>query len=195
MITKNLKGYLIYCIIMIIGLLQFSCDNKKTQRGYEYFPDMVNSIPYDTYSENPNTVDGKTAQHAVVGTIPRHMVPYTYPNTSEGLKMAGKELENPFQVNRSNIKRGEVEYNVFCANCHGLTGKGDGNLYTSGKYKSEPVSFMTPEMLKKPDGEYFHTITVGSAVMGSFGSLIRPQDRWKIVLYIKNKLPKAGKSK
>ena len=195
MIIKNLKGLLIYSIIVLFGFLQLSCDNKKTQRGYEYFPDMVNSIPYDTYSKNPNTVDGKTAQHAVLGTVPRHMVPYNYPNTSEGLKMAGKELKNPFKVNKSNLKRGGTEYNVFCANCHGLTGKGDGNLYTSGKYKSEPISLITLEMLKKPDGEYFHTMTVGSAIMGSFGSLIRPQDRWKIVLYIKNELPKAEQSK
>jgi len=43
-------------------------------------------------------------------------------------------------------------------------------------------------MLKMPDGEYYHIMTVGSAIMGSFASLIRPQDKWKIILYIKSEL-------
>ncbi len=190
MIIDKFKTYFIYCAVVLLGAVQISCDYNKTQRGYQYFPDMDSSIPYGTYSANKIFPDGKTAQHPVNGTVPRNMIPYKYPKTSEGLKLAGKELKNPVKATKANISRGKIEYDIFCANCHGLTGKGDGNLYTSGKYISEPVSFVTKEMLQKPDGEYFHTITVGSDIMGSFGSMIRPQDKWKIVLYIKNELSK-----
>ena len=188
MITKINIGCLNYCSILILCLLQFSCETDRNKRGFEYSPEMVYSRAYETYAPNKFYLDGKTAQPPVPGTIPRHMIPYQYPKTPEGLKLAGLELINPFEPSEANIARGKVEYNVFCANCHGFDGKGDGNLYTSGKYPSEPPSLVTMEMLKMPDGEYYHTMTVGSAIMGSFASLIRPQDKWKIILYIKSEL-------
>lgn len=187
-ISKEFKGYLIYCGIIILCVLQFSCETDRNKRGYEYAPDMIYSEAYETYAPNKFFSDGKTAQPPVPGTIPRHMVPHQYPKTREGLKLAGLELVNPYELNEDNLSRGKVEYNVFCANCHGFNGKGDGNMYTSGKYPSEPPSLITKEMLKMPDGEYYHIMTVGSAIMGPFASLIRPQDKWKIILYIKNEL-------
>ncbi len=188
MITKKNKGFLNYCGIIVLCFLQFSCETDRNKRGYEYSPEMVYSRAYETYAPNKNYSDGKTAQPPVLGTIPRHMIPYQYPKTSEGLKLAGLKLINPFEPNEDNIARGKIEYDVFCANCHGFDGKGDGNLYTSGKYPSEPPSLLTQEMMDMPDGKYYHTMTVGSAIMGSFASLIRPQDKWKIILYIKNEL-------
>lgn len=190
MITKIIIRYLIYSSIIILYILQVSCEYDRNKRGYEYFPDMVYSEAYETYAPNNIFPDGKTAQPPVPGTIPRNMLPFQYPKTSEGLRLAGLELKNPFQPDNENLARGRVEYNTFCANCHGFDGVGDGNLYSSGKYPSEPPSIITKEMLGKPDGEYYHIITVGSGIMGPFGSLIRPQDRWKIILYIKNELSK-----
>ncbi len=188
MITKRLIGYSLYFSIIILCFSQISCETDRNKRGYEYFPDMAYSEAYETYAPNKFFSDGKTAQPPVPGTIPRHMIPYQYPNNQDGLKLAGLELINPFEVNEENLERGKNEYNTFCANCHGFDGRGDGNMYTSGKYPSEPPSLITKEMLKMPDGEYFHIMTVGSAIMGPFASLIRPQDKWKIILYIKSEL-------
>lgn len=177
-----LFGTCIFC------LLQFSCESDNKERGREYFPDMAYSETYETYATNPVFSDGKTAQPPVTGTIPRHMVPYQYSKTREGKKLAGQHLINPYEANEENLMRGQKMYSIFCANCHGFDGKGDGNLYASGKYPSEPPSLITEEMLIKPDGEYYHIMTVGSAIMGPFASLIRPEDKWKIILYIKTDL-------
>lgn len=185
--NKNL-WYLNYCGIIVLGILLISCETDRNKRGWDYFPDMASSEAYETYAPNNIFADGKTAQPPVSGTIPRHLVPYQYPNNSEGMKLAGLELINPFKPTEENLVRGKKEYNTFCANCHGFDGRGDGNLFTSGKYPSEPPSLITKEMLNMPDGEYFHIITVGSAIMGPFASLIRTQDKWKIILYIKTEL-------
>lgn len=185
--NKNLK-YLNYCSVVVLGILLISCETDRNKRGWDYFPDMVYSEAYETYAPNNIFADGKTAQPPVTGTIPRHMVPYQYPNNPEGLKSAGLELINPFKPTDENLVRGKKEYNIFCANCHGFDGRGDGNLFTSGKYPSEPPSLITKEMLEMPDGEYFHIMTVGSVIMGPFASLIRVQDKWKIILYIKSEL-------
>ena len=185
---KDFRFYFILMGLVFLCFLQLSCETDRNKRGYEYFPDMAYSETYETYAPNPIFPDGKTAQPPVKGTIPRHMVPYQYPNTRAGMKLAGLELVNPFDANEENLARGKLEYNVFCANCHGFDGKGDGNLFTSGKYPSEPPSLITEEMIIKPDGEYYHIMTLGSAIMGPFASLIRPEDKWKIILYIKSEL-------
>jgi len=178
--------------IIFLSLIQFSCETDRNSRGYEYFPNMVYSKAYETYAANPVFPDGKTAQPPVKGTIPTNMVPYQYPNTPEGMRLAGLELVNPYEPNEENIARGKFEYNVFCANCHGLDGRGDGNLYANGKYPSEPPSLITEVILNKPDGELFHIMTLGSAIMGPFASLIRVEDKWKVILYIKDEL--SGKN-
>jgi hypothetical protein len=186
------KFYISFLSYIIILIILFSCSTDRNKRAYEYFPDMVYSETYETYAPNPIFIDGKTAQLPVKGTIPRHMVPYQYPDTRDGLKIAGLELINPLELNEENLNRGKIEYNIFCANCHGLDGKGDGNLYASGKYPSEPPSLITEAMLSRPDGEYYHIMTIGSAIMEPFASLIRPEDKWKIILYIKNDLARQN---
>ena len=36
-----------------------------------------------------------------------------------------------------------------------------------------------------PDGEIYHVITVGQGVMMAYGGIMRPEDRWKIVMYVR----------
>jgi hypothetical protein len=43
------------------------------------------------------------------------------------------------------------------------------------------------------DGEIFHTITLGLGSMGAHGSQIRPDDRWKLILYIRQ-IQKQGRA-
>ena len=144
---KKLKLLMLIFFIIVLSQIQISCETDRNSRGYEYFPDMVYSKAYETYAANPVFPDGKTAQPPVKGTIPINMVPYQYPDTPEGMREAGLELINPYEVNEENIARGKFEYDVFCANCHGLDGRGDGNLYANGKYPSEPPSLITEVML------------------------------------------------
>jgi mono/diheme cytochrome c family protein len=184
----TVRCYNIFCAAAFLSITHLSCDSNSQTRGYEYFPDMAYSEAFETYAPNPIFADGKTAQAPVHGTIPRRMVPYQYSKTKESMKLAGAELKNPIPPNEEAVERGKYVFNIFCANCHGLDGKGDGNLYASGKYPSEPPSLVTPEMLDRPDGEFYHIITVGSAIMSPFAALIRSEDKWKIIHYIKIEL-------
>ena len=62
--------------------------------------------------------------------------------------------------------------------------------FTSGKYTYPPASLISEKMLAAPDGDIYHVITAGFGIMPEHGSMIRPDDRWKIALYIKNELQK-----
>lgn len=69
--------------------------------------------------------------------------------------------------------------------CHGITGVGDGHLYSSGLYPLKPRSLVGDITTKLRDGEIYHTVTLGFGSMGAHGSQIRPDDRWMLVSYIR----------
>ncbi len=169
-------------------VLSTSCDRTRIQKGYEYFPDMAHSLAYETYAPAKGAGNGITMQMPVLGSIPREMIPYQYPATVEGRLLAGKELNCKLESNEANLARGKEMFTIFCQNCHGVAGKGDGHLYTSGKFTVPPASLVSERMLAAPIGEVYHVITAGFNTMGPHGPQIRPDDRWKIALYVKNTL-------
>ncbi len=174
--------------IILALLLTGGCDRTRMDKGYEYFPDMAHGPAYQTYSDNPAMADGKTMREPVAGTVPRHMVPYPYPADFEGRELAALHLQQQHLVTQRLLREGEGLYNVFCANCHGVTGDGQGNLHTSGAYIIPPTSLITEEAKAYEPGEVYHVITAGWGVMGAHASLIRPDDRWKIIAYIEEVL-------
>jgi len=171
--------------IIILSLSLFACDRNHNDAGYDYFPDMFYSKAYETYSDNPNFADGKTLREPVDGTIPVDMVPYLYEKTDADRLLAGKELVNPLPSEKENLDRGEVVFTRFCVSCHGSHADGQGNLFTSGLYNFKPASLVNEKMKAAPDGEIYHVITVGQGVMMAHGGQIRPEDRWKIVLHVR----------
>lgn len=176
---RNLLG-----IIFLAGWLT-ACDRTNNDPGYDYFPDMYYSKAYETYSENPNFSDGKTLREPVEGTIPIGIVPYPYLKTDADRLMAGKELINPLTADSANLTRGATAYNIFCISCHGGQADGNGLLFTSGLYSFKPATLVNEKMKIAPDGEIYHVISVGQGVMQEHGSIIRQEDRWKIVLYVR----------
>ncbi len=172
----------------MLAILFVSCNRDRNHPGWDFFPDMFYSQAYETGAENPVFEDGKTMRTPVEGTIPREMLPYYYSNTAEGMALAGKELVNPLQLNEKNLYGGKKVFATYCLMCHGEKGDGKGFLYTSGKYIYPPATLISGKMKNKPDGEIFHSITVGYGIMGAHGSQILPDERWEIVLYIREVL-------
>ncbi len=177
----------------LAGLLILAgCDHDRNHPGWDYFPDMFYSPAYETYAPNPNTEKGRTMPEPVPGTVPREMIPFDYEKTEEDMIRAGKELKNPLPVTEAHVERGKVAYEYFCISCHGDKGDGEGYLYTRGWYAYPPASLINEKMIAKPEGEIYHSITVGYGIMGAHGPLIRPDDRWKIIHYIREELQDAG---
>lgn len=169
-------------------LLGTACDRDRKHPGWDYFPDMAYSNAYETYSPNTNYNDGKTLQAPVEGTISRDALPFSYGTSTEERTRAGRELINPLEYTETNLERGKEVYGAFCASCHGENGDGKGYMVSSGVYKYPVRTLISDEMQERPDGEIYHTITLGFGVMGAHGFMIRPEDRWKTILYIRNNL-------
>jgi mono/diheme cytochrome c family protein len=165
-----------------------SCDRTRSSTGWDYMPDMYYSNAYESYTANPNFPDNLTMRTPVEGTVPRDMVPFAWVKSDEDRIAAGEALVNPLDASEENLDRGREIYNIFCINCHGTAGDGQGYLFTSKRYPYPPASLVSDKVKSLKDGEIYHTMTVGYGIMGAHGSMIRPEDRWKIILYIRENL-------
>lgn len=173
----------------VVLLIIVSCKRDNNYPGHAYFPDMAYSNAFETYASSPNFNDSIRMLLPVEGTIPRGEMPYAYAAKSfDDQQRAGRELVNPFQADEEVLKRGQEQFNIYCAMCHGEQGKGDGHLFKNGLFPVQPTALNTNYVQDKPDGEVFHVITRGSisGLMGAHGNQIKAEDRWKIVTYVKN---------
>jgi len=153
-------------------------------------PDMYYSNAYESYTPNPNFEDNMTMRTPVEGTVPREMLPFAWENTEEDRLAAGEALVNPLESNEANLGRGRDAYEIFCISCHGPAGDGQGHLFTSQRYPYPPANLVSDQVKALKDGEIYHSITVGYGIMGAHGGMIRPEDRWKIILHIRENLQK-----
>ncbi|MDX1284562.1 MAG: cytochrome c [Draconibacterium sp.] len=188
-IKKIIRGITFVFLLLTFALIS-SCDYNRRTTGWEYGRDMAHSPAYESYTPNSNFSDGKTMQPPVEGTIPRGIVPYAYEKTDEDRAIAAKTLINVLEASNENIERGKKMYDVYCLQCHGEKGDGLGPLYVNKKYTYPPASLVNEKMLAATDGDIYHVITVGHGIMAEHGSMIRPNDRWKITMYIKEELQK-----
>ncbi|MFH0757167.1 MAG: cytochrome c [Bacteroidota bacterium] len=176
-------------ILAAIALMAtISCDRTRSSTGWDYMPDMYYSNAYESYTANPNFPDSLTMRTPVEGTVPRDMVPFAWVKSDEDRIAAGEALVSPLDASEENLARGREVYNIFCLNCHGTAGDGQGYLYASKRYPYPPGNLVSNKVKVRKDGEIYHSITVGYGIMGAHGSMIRPEDRWKIILHIRENL-------
>jgi len=178
-------------LLSSIALLAlFSCDRTRSSTGWDYMPDMYYSNAYESYTPNPNFGNHLTMRTPVEGTVPREMLPFAWEKTDEDRLAAGEALINPLENSAENLRDGREAYEIFCISCHGAAGDGLGYLFTSQRYPYPPASLISDKAKALKDGEIYHSITVGYGIMGAHGGMIRPGDRWKIILHIRENLQK-----
>jgi mono/diheme cytochrome c family protein len=89
----------------------------------------------------------------------------------------------PIKVTKAVIERGETRYNVFCTPCHGRVGDGNGMIPARGLRR--PPSFHTATLRAATTGHFFDVMTNGFGSMPPYRTMIRAEDRWAIVAYIR----------
>jgi mono/diheme cytochrome c family protein len=92
-------------------------------------------------------------------------------------------VENPPKVTSALLERGRERFDIFCAPCHGASGRGDGMIVSRGFPK--PPSYHEPRLLQASARHYFDVITNGHGVMYPYGARVEPADRWAIIAFIR----------
>jgi len=182
---NNIKFLIKTVLLYFVAVLCNSCGRDKAHPGYTYYPDMTYSRAYETFSSNAVSENGFKIMGPVEGTVSREMIPYLYNKSKDERIRAGVEYFNPFTANDSIIAEGRLFFGQVCLQCHGEKADGKGNLFVDGFYKYPPANLLKPAIMEVPDGEIFHVITVGYNLMGPHGSMLRPEDRWKVVHYLR----------
>jgi mono/diheme cytochrome c family protein len=89
----------------------------------------------------------------------------------------------PFPITRKDLDRGRERFNIYCTPCHDYTGSGHGMIVQRGF--PAPPSYHIDRLRQAPVGHFFDVITNGSGTMYSYAARVSPEDRWRIVAYIR----------
>ena len=143
--------------------------------------DMHQAPRYDPLEVSAFFSNGQSARMPVANTVSRDPLA-----DDDELFYTGKingALANvfPMPVTAALLERGEQRYNIFCAPCHGRTGRGDGMIVQRGM--RQPPSFMEERLRNESSGYFFDVMTHGFGAMQDYAAQIPPQDRWAIVAY------------
>jgi mono/diheme cytochrome c family protein len=143
---------------------------------------MANQPRYDPLEPSDFFEDGMASRPRVAGTVARGEMS-TNPFMDTG-KIAGQDGDGfPFEVTRETVDRGQERFNIYCSQCHGRTGDGNGMVPSRGFRR--PPSFHTETLRNQPTGHFFDVITNGFGSMPKYAPMISPRDRWAIVAYVR----------
>ena len=127
--------------------------------------------------------DHRSARPPVEGTVARgHLQADNYFFTGKIGNTPGDAM--PFPVTKEVLERGRERFDIYCAPCHSRLGDGNGFVPSRG-FSRKPPSYHIPRLQKAPLGYFFDVMTNGFGIMSDYSSQISPEDRWKIVAYIR----------
>jgi len=95
----------------------------------------------------------------------------------------GFVTEFPMPITAADLDRGQERFNIYCSVCHGRLGDGSGMIVKRGFRK--PPSFHDERLRNAPIGYFFDVETNGFGAMPDYASQIPPEDRWRIIAYIR----------
>lgn len=102
-------------------------------------------------------------------------------------------MQNPYPVDDATLAQGARLFQVTCAPCHGIEGKGNGPV-TRNDPANNIRRFPIPAPLlsgpgsvsaARSDGYIYLTIRNGGALMPAYGISLTDRERWSIVAYIR----------
>jgi mono/diheme cytochrome c family protein len=137
--------------------------------------------------------DGRMTRPRIEGTVGRGML-----TEDEGLEtgMEGGEyvtaVPSALQVDEDFVRRGQERFGIYCAPCHGFTGKGDGLVHQRAMQLAaegnaqwvQPTDLGSAPVVEQADGRLYETIRMGRNTMPAYAQAIPVEDRWAIVLYM-----------
>jgi mono/diheme cytochrome c family protein len=134
---------------------------------------------------NPLFEDKASMRKPPTGTVARGQL-RANSELFEGRTENGEYVERiPVAVNRSVLERGQSQYNVYCAPCHGRSGDGNGIIMRGDYGYTTASSYHVDRLRQVTDGYLYDVIANGVRNMPAYAQQIPVRDRWAIVAYIR----------
>lgn len=187
----------IFLIVATVSILGLRSD-KFTETPIWVFPDMDIQARFEPQGENKFFPNGMDDRPVVQGTVQRgygwdtkevFTAEYEWevaknPPMFSGKKENGDWYEGfPTEVSPSLLEQGKAKYEIFCLPCHGETG--DGNGITKKYGMAATPTYHDDRLRSMSEGEIFNTITHGKNLMGGYGAVLDPEERWAVIAYVR----------
>jgi mono/diheme cytochrome c family protein len=159
--------------LLLVALFSGGCEIRKA---------MYDQPKYKALQASEFFGDGRSARPLVEGTVARGHLRADQ-HLFAGV-VDGKPAEVfPFAIGAADLARGRERFNIYCSPCHDQAGTGNGLVVQRG-FKVPP-SYHIPRLREAPPGYFFDVITRGFGQMSSYAAQIHPEDRWRIVAYVR----------
>lgn len=172
------RAAVLFAVFVLAG-----CSAEGDRPGTVFLPDMVDSAVVHAYDASKTTRNGASLLLPPEGTIEVERVPFAYGPGPEEARRAGAELHNPFVASPETLARGRQVYDTICTVCHGPKGEGDGPII--GRFPNPP-SLLAGHARALPDGQIVHIISRGQGIMPSHAVQVLLEDRWRVLLYLRD---------
>ena len=165
------------------------------------FQDMDNQVRLDPQEPNPIFADGRAERPVITGTVARGELEadhHYYRGYIIQLAQQGEQPQVTFlegypqqlQITEAFVRRGQQQYAIYCAPCHGIDGYGTGPVHYRATDLQQPqwvppASLHSDLVRNRPEGHLYNTINNGIRNMPAHGPQISTRDRWAIVAYMR----------
>lgn len=179
-----MKTKYVLIFLMILGSFLLNC--SKSTPPLEWFPNMYDSPARESQEADYFAPDNSASRMPPEGTVPQGYTPYIHSDVIMSEELPGGGLDNPIEPSKEVYERGEERYQIYCSPCHGVRGAGNGNVVGPyPRFVQPPPALVSDKIKGWTDGQIYHIITKGRGLMGSYAYQIEPEDRWKLILYIR----------
>jgi len=202
MMPKRLTAVIVLLIAISMippAFIALALASYRTAPRIDIVPDMDEQQKFKPQSVNTMFADGRAMRPEIEGTAPYHgakLDDHFYRGIVNGTWAT--TFPSQVRVDRELILRGRDRFNIYCAACHGYSGKGNGMIAVRADELQQgtwtPPANLHDELVRsRPVGHIFNTITNGIRNMPAYGPQIPSEDRWAIVAYVRA-LQRAGRA-
>lgn len=158
-------------------------------------PGVALAWPWSTDMMNQPSIK---PQEGIMTPYPERSVPVQGFPTKVSTREEAKPLKSPVPITEDTLTKGRTLFRIYCAACHGLTGKADAPVTPKIGAIALTSSYVQDQLT---EGWIFGTASFGSFVMPAYGVPAKRDDhrgsndltveeRWMVVNYVKNALLK-----
>jgi mono/diheme cytochrome c family protein len=155
---------------------------------------MHDNPRYEAYEDGANrpVPEGAVARGSLALNVTAPKAPATGPNANGGAPVAGED-GFPFKFSddpetkkkelAAILDRGENRFNISCLPCHGKLGDGNGMVAMRGF--RHPPTYHQDRLRNAPTSHFYDVISNGFGAMPTYADQLTPEDRWKVIAYIR----------
>jgi mono/diheme cytochrome c family protein len=156
--------------------------------------DMVDSYTFKAYEWKMLPQPATSVQRAPVGPKSAGSYQTAYVASVDRTQSAVVDpMVNPYPADEAHLAEGKRLFQVSCAPCHGVEGKGGGPVTNHNPAQGLNRFPLPAPLLSGPgavtavrtDGYLYATIRHGGALMPGYGISLTEQERWSIVSYMR----------